>query len=417
MLHLPKHRIPEGTFLREYMDACSDLETATDYDFWGGVWCIANAIGRSLRVERPNAPVYLNWYIILTADSGITRKSTAVSLANKVMSAHGYPQSRVIIEGNVTSGKLMELLHVRTNLTGCSEASIVVSELVRLLGRGSGASGLPGLLTDLYDCPSVQHVGGSMDTDDAFQLRNVFISLLSASTPAWLVRSINPNVIEGGFTSRTMFIVSRKRKRAVAWGKADSGRSDVDRLAGILKETIERAREVANNGITINDSALRRFKNWYSRLEQPTDPFRESFFSRQDAHVLRLAGCLCINDGSCIIMKRHIEAAIRIIHNVRESAAELFATGSSEAKVYNAVKKMVESLIDAGLEGIPRATLFARMRSGMSNRDFRVLIDVAHEMGYLQVFEVKGKGRPVTVFRGTKRLLEADSIERLSQTL
>ena len=61
------------------MDYMSYVETAESYDFWCAVWAIGDACGRRVYVDRPNIPVYLNWYIILAAESGSTRKSTAIT--------------------------------------------------------------------------------------------------------------------------------------------------------------------------------------------------------------------------------------------------------------------------------------------------------------------------------------------------
>jgi len=61
------------------------VETAQAYDFWCALWAIGVGVTRDVYVDRPNAAVYLNWYIILAADSGITRKSTAInSISNLV---------------------------------------------------------------------------------------------------------------------------------------------------------------------------------------------------------------------------------------------------------------------------------------------------------------------------------------------
>lgn len=413
MLYLPKHRMPEGSFIRSFMEHCEGMETAREYDFWSAVWALGSAVGRDIVIARPNAPVYLNWYVILTADSGITRKSTSVNLADKVLGLSNCADDALHIQGQTNTSRFLQLMNDQSlNVGGC-RVIINVSELVRFLGKGSGNLGLPGVLTDLYDCPRVQRFGGSLKAE-ATTLLNVFVTMLSASTPAWLVRSINPNVIEGGFTSRTMFVIGQRRKTTVAWGD-NPDKSATDRLGTLLRETVERAREATDgHGITINEKALSRFRGWYSRLKQPHDSFRESFFSRQDAHVLRLAGTLCINDQTFVIQKRHIEAAIKIIDNVRETSAALFDGTTAPTDVVSGLRRMQEVLLDYGTNGVTTNVLYAAVRSRMKSTAFHFALAIMHELELVQKFEVKQTGgRPKTVWRATQGLTKVAALDHV----
>lgn len=412
MLYLPKHRMPEGSFIRAFMEHCDDIETAREYDFWSAVWALGTAIGRRIVIARPNAPVYLNWYVIHTADSGVTRKSTSVNLAQRVLDLSGCAKDALLIQGQTNTTRFLELLNEQTMEHGECRVNINVSELVRFLGKGAGGLGLPGVLTDLYDCPRIQRFGGTQAAK-ATTLLNVFVSMLSASTPAWLVKSINPNVVEGGFTSRTMFIIGGRRKTTVAWAdNVDS--TGPQRLAENLQRLVDDAcKSVGDVGITINEKALGRFRSWYTKLKHPHDPFRESFFSRQDAHVLRLAGILCINDRSLVIQKRHVEAAIRIIHNVRETSAELFDGTSAPSDVISGIRKLQEVLIDFGRSGASTNVLYAAVRAKLKSRAFHYALQIMHELELVQCFEIKqtGAGRPKTVWRATERLGKINAID------
>ena len=77
--------VPSDSFIGQYMDYMSGVETPEAYDFWCAVWAIGVCCGRSVYVDRPRLPVHLNWYIVLTAESGTTRKSTAVRFIEKIV--------------------------------------------------------------------------------------------------------------------------------------------------------------------------------------------------------------------------------------------------------------------------------------------------------------------------------------------
>jgi hypothetical protein len=413
MIYLPKHRFPKESFLYQYMEACETMETAREYDFWCGVWALSTACGRDVKVARPHAPVWLNWYIILTAESGITRKSTALNTAKNVLQS-AFPEDEALwVENFTTTSKLLEQMQEHSAEHGHTKTTIHVSELVRFLGKASGATGLPGLLTDLYDCPERQVFGGSLTTA-ATSIDKVYISFISASTPSWLVRSINPNVIEGGFTSRTMFITAKKRKHAIAWSNV-SDQLNISKLGKLLRDTVQAMAECIPNGqLTLNDAALARFRAWYQRLEPPTDSFRESFFSRQDAHVLRLAAVLCINDRSMIIMRRHIDAAIKIMHEVRESSAELFGGTKAPTHILNGISKLRLVLLEAGLEGITKTAISMRLRGYITARDLQIVLNTMHDLDLVQQFEIKvKKGRPTTIWRATQSLANVGVLDQV----
>ena len=231
---------PEGTFIRNYMNAQHGLETAVAYDFWSACWVLGSALGRSVYVDRPRIPVYMNWYIVVVADTGVTRKTTAVVRARKLL-AHVIDDNVTLIESKTTPEKLEYLMGISSEKTGMATVHIAISELVTFLGRERYTMQMPGLLTDLYDCPDVRAGGGVIGRRE-HTLRKVFISFLSASTPSWLMRAINPDVIEGGFTSRVIFVTAERRKRRIAWPDTVGHDSTGSMLAGTLLRIRDDAR-------------------------------------------------------------------------------------------------------------------------------------------------------------------------------
>ena len=142
-----KKLVHEDSFIGRYMDYMSYVETAESYDFWCAVWAIGDACGRGVYVDRPNIPVYLNWYIILAAESGSTRKSTAITAIAGVVENIRRP----LLTGKTSPESLDLLLHEQSRSSGGASVSFAVSELVTTLGKEGYMASMPGLLTDLYD--------------------------------------------------------------------------------------------------------------------------------------------------------------------------------------------------------------------------------------------------------------------------
>ena len=385
--------IKPDTFIGQYMEYMSNVETPYAYDFWCAVWAIGVECGRSVFVDRPSAPVYLNWYLILAAESGTTRKSTAVRSIRQVLSGE-----QEVLSGKTSPESLELILHDATRRTGSATAHFAVPELVTILGREGYMSTMPGLLTDLYDSPAERRSPGTLKSGEIVQ-HDVYITFLSASTPSWLVTAINPSVIEGGFTSRVIFIVEDTRKRAIAWPESSKDLSR-DRLSGLLQRSCERARDIG--ALTISDGGLRKFTRWYNNRPVSNDPFQSSFEAREDDHVLRLAAGLAINDGTLELQTTHITTSIKVIADAKRKASTLFGGQfSTGARIGDAVTRVREILIEAGGDGIRHNTLYRRVNHRLDNTEFKLLMKILHESDLIQVFQVEKGGK---IYRATRNI-------------
>ena len=409
--------VRDGTFLADYMDYMDAQETARLYDFWTGMWLLGNACGRSAYVDRPRAPVFLNWYVILVAESGITRKSTAVRIATNIArDLNGrIDQPFHLIQTKITPEMLEWRLHELSKENGYAHVAVSISELVTLLGKERYAQSMPGLLTDLYDADKHRAGGGTVGkgTRDA---HNVYVSVLSASTPTWLQRAVNPDVVEGGFTSRTLFVVSDQPKRRIPWPEE---LTDGDQLGERLVTHLEQVRldALRHGGITLSDGAMRNLTNWYKHRKLSRDAFRGSFESREDAHVLRAAACLSANDRRWLIESNDVRTAIRLISEVKELGSDLFEGSVTHSKYIAGIDRMRTLLISAGMSGIAQQRLTTACQHYLKAPDVVTLLEIMHELGMVQRFEVKlgTRGRPKTIWRATNSISEGGAVERVLQ--
>ena len=409
------HIAAPDTFIGRYMAHMADYETATDYDFWCALWLLSCAVRRDVVVDRPHAPVFLNLYAILVAASGVTRKSTAVGVARSLARKLFDDDPTIeLLESKTTPEKLDKILHERSTVTGSACVAIGISELAVFLGTERYNAALPALLTDLYDCHSSRAGGGTV-TRGSVNQSNVFINLLSASTPAWLLRSVNPNVVEGGFTSRCIFVVSEQPKRRIAW--SDNPTTDPAPLLRDLQLIRAQGRDYRT--ITINAGGLAYFRGWYSKRKLNIDAFRSSFESREDAHILRLAAFLCINDNTWIIQQTHIKAAIKLIAVAKQNASYLFEGETPTTKYLVAIEKIKETLLRSGSRAVSRSALFLKVRNHVDNAGFVALLDVMTEIGAIARYQeaILGAGRPTDLIRGLPLLSSKGLVERVVQSI
>lgn len=402
------------TFIGAYLRNNEETETPEVYDFWCALWAMSNIIGRRTFVDRPRAPVFLNWYVILVAESGTTRKSTAVRSATEIVRAFKPPYAD-IIEGKTTPEKLEVTLGLQTLSQSQAHGIISISELVTFMGRDRSTMAMPGLLTDLYDSPLQRTARGSL-SGGSVEMRNVFVSLLTASTPSWLQTSINPNVIAGGFTSRCIFVVSDKPKARIAWPSMKEGGED--EVASHIIRMQERL--PAYPTIQLSASALQTFTRWYNKRLLHDDPFRSSFESREDAHVLRLAACLSINDGTFVIESEHIKIATEVIHNAKLHGYELFSVPAQERNRLEAgIEHLRAVLVASGMAGISMADLSLRMARHLRRTELHTTLRIMHELALVSRFELRsnGAGRPKTVWRAAPAITAQSATEIIKQRL
>jgi len=398
--------VPEGSFIDLYMKAQQDKETATLYDFWAAIYLIGACCGRDVIVDRPASPVYLNWYIVFASESGKTRKSTAIREVQRCLNGLGHNNDYgLIISAKTPPETLEKSLAKRTREVGDARCNIISSEMVTILGREGYMAGMPGLLTDLYDCADRRLP--NRDREGELTHANVFTTLLTASTPSWLVTAINPQVVEGGFASRVIFVCASQRKRAIAWGGVSTEKVGSDRIIESLDIAGRNAREVGK--ITANERGLRRFTQWYNTRPSSFDPFESSFESREDDHVLRLAACLAINDGSFELQDGHIRSSCRAITDIKANAIKLFGRGtSSSSRFGDGIDGVRRNLVKAGHDGIQHSKLYNNVRRNIDTKEFKVLIEVMKECGYIDVFEVGSGTKKKKIYRATRAIESLD---------
>jgi hypothetical protein len=397
--------VPANSFMGRYLRFMERTETAYAYDWWCGLWALACACGRSIYVARPRAPVYLNMYTILIGDSGVPRKTTSVVTAGGLV-RDLYAGKDVIgyLDAKMTGEKLDALLHSRTLEYGSGQLSIAIPELAVFMGTEHYVANMPTLLTDLYDCPTHRHGGGTISHGESIQ-HNVWLSFLSASTPVWLLKTVNPNVVEGGFTSRCIFVIANKPKQSIPWPEDDNADEQRELLLSDLQ--VLRSEAHQRRPVTLTDAAMAAFRAWYHSRTRALDPYRQSFEAREDAHVLRIAALLCINDDTWEVQRHHVAKAIALIRGVKDGSALIFEGAESRTKFASALDSIRATLISAGMDPVPRSQLHRKVRHWLDWQEMQLLLEVMHEVGAVQRFTHRSgeRGRPVEYFRGTDLLL------------
>ena len=407
------------TFLYQFMEYMDGFETARAYDFWSGVWCLGSAIGRAVNLMRADIALYTNWYIVLTAETGITRKSTAVAQARRVLTQAlaELGVNRIMIETKSNGRGIMLAQARHSDLYGHCITHVCVSEMADVFDRGRASASVITMLTDLYDCPDEKassFVGDNTRLVEVSTRKQVFVSLLTACTPTWLYTRVTRDAVEGGFTGRTLFVPAHQRKKNIPW---PDPKGDITNLVSSLVDTTRFAHHLRH--ITLSEGALAYFKSWYNKRKSFPDLFRQTFAAREHDHVLRLAMTLAVNNRRPEVTRTELKAAIRIMGDARDDAADLFLNHSLPDRITKGIEKVRLALLEAGPGGVKTMALWRPVRRYLSKPLFDTLMSIMQESMLVDKFtpNIVRPGPKTDLWIARRTLADDGHVERLSQLL
>jgi hypothetical protein len=354
-------------------------------------------------------------YLILVGDSGIPRKSTSINMATELIrDLHADDDVVGVIGAKATPEQIDLILHRRSKQYGSAQVAITSTELTVFVGGEAYNTAMPMLLTDLYDCPRIRQGGGTIARGESEQ-HNVWVSFLSGSTAIWLLQAVNPKVIEGGFTSRCLFVVTNEPKQLIPW--PDDNNTDYERH--MLMEQLRAVKKQAAlcPEIQMAPTAMEMFAAWYHKRDHSVDPFKQAFEAREDSHVLRIAALLSINDGAWEIQCKHLRLAFKLVVELKLTSGAVFEHGVMRSK-YAAAFDIIRTQLIGSHDPIKRSSLVRKCRYFLQLEETNLLFETMHDMGLLRRFiyqpEMRGKGVQRTeYFHGTDKLIERGVAERV----
>jgi hypothetical protein len=348
-------------------------------------------------------------YAVLIGESGIVRKSSVIKVATGLARALLKRDDQIaLLTSKSTPEALDRMLHARTAEHGCGQVAISISELASFMGQEGYVIGMPALLTDLYDCHDLREGPGTLK-DGPIEQRNLWVNFIAGSTPTWLLKTVNPVVSEGGFTSRCLFICANEPKRRVAWpSQRDANEVCTEHEQMLAALYTVQAISWHRGVVDLDPLAMQRFIAWYDEREPSLDNYAATFEAREDAHVLRVAALLSINSGEWTISIGHMMRAIELVTLVKKTSSAVFARAGEKSRYGTSLEVLRTVLMTAGMDPVARGMLFRRLSSHIDHTEFMAMLDALEELGAVQRFTLhneSGIGRPTEWIRGTQGLL------------
>lgn len=366
-------------WLATYMQYTEQAESPDKYHYWSGLSMIAATLRRQVWVNMGYFKVYPNMYIVLVGPAG-ARKTAAIRIGTNLLSE--LTDIRVSADSTTREALIRALKdsNIETTIDGVtpyhhSSLTIVSEELSVFLGTQN--HDLLSVLTNLYDCKDIWEYrtkGSGVDT-----IAGVWLNLLGATTPDWLVGSIPLTAIGGGFTSRILFVVEDgpRKKTAIPF----LTKEELILKNDLLTDLVEIAK--LRGEFKFSPEGRKWFIQWYENKDDllAKDPRFAGYSERKHIHLLKTAVLISACKGNNMLLTdEHLTLALALIDNLETKMVHAF--GSTGRSLMAPDIDMILTYIN-NFGSISRGQLLNSVWRDVNPKDIDVVIKTLCEMGQI----------------------------------
>jgi hypothetical protein len=371
-----------SNWLLEYMSYTKHSESPDSLHFWTGVSTIAGALRRKVWIDQRHFQWTPNFYIVFVAPPGIATKSTTIGIGMKLLrevkdvcfgpNSMTWQGLTVALE---ESKKVYPKDELGSEFIQMSCLTIPVSELGTFLKPKE--TDLIDLLVDLWD-------GGDriwkhrIKTGDkpSTEIVNPWMNVIGCTTPAWMRGNFPSYMIEGGLTSRCVFVFGDRKRQLVAY-PADLIVSSEYIAHGqrLAEDLIMMSEMLGEYELTIEAKEWGR--TWYAehwkqgKAAVASDRY-SGYLARKQTHMHKLAIVLAAAQRQeLIITLQDLETAHKIVTALEVDMERVFkAVGASDdSRNMNEILAVVRA---AGT--IPAGHLWRAVMNVVDKKDFDIAL-------------------------------------------
>jgi len=338
-------------FLSLYLHHAGQSNCPRLFHLWSGLSLIAACVGQNVWITRyKHAKLYPNLYIILLGPAGLG-KGLALGCATKFL--YGNPNENIVgfYSGKLTAAAMISYMHshrnFRTQYVHGTRLYYISEELSYAVGTGPMADDWVRQMTALYEGKLDPFIESTRKYG-IHRLKDVCINWIAGSTKAWLVNSISPDAIEGGFFARTIIPSAEHdfNERITVPTYPD----DYDEVVNYLAWRVHYLCRIRGE-FTLTPEALEVENDWVQRRPAPTDPGLFAIWQREQSMVLKLSMLLSLADKvfwekeqELVITSKHIADAQTLLDDVRRNIKEIAALGhqSRETIQQSSVREIIK---------------------------------------------------------------------------
>lgn len=353
-------------------------ESPSNYHLWTGIWTIAGALRRRVKVNELIYEVTPNFYIILVGPAGVAKKSTTINLGSQLL--EHVPDVKFGQNSGSWQGLGVDLseseIWFKLNPEDESEkpqamsaVSVAASELGTFL-RPDDNHALS-FLTDVWD-GKIHTYRHKTRTSGGMEIKNPWLNLIGATTPAWIQNNVPEVIIGEGLTSRIVFVYEDVKRRSVARPSKEIRGSDFHKLRDSLIEDLIMIGTMAGD-YEYSFAADDWMEAWYKKYDSeiPAHLASERFsgyLQRKQTHIIKLAMIRAASKRNELVLEREdFEEAEQILEITEKSMLKVFnSIGQiSEARYINELTTLVKAY-----KFITAEELYHHVHNTMARKDF-----------------------------------------------
>lgn len=379
-----------ASFIERFIHAQGECEVPPEFFRWAGISIIAACLDNRVFYEKFRGSKLLpNLYTMLIGGSGLG-KGIAIDAAMKLVA--DVPEINAY-RGKATAPHLIDHMGRNARPRGGEDPTtlqidhsrlyLVTPELSMSVGSGPMADVFVKFLTELYTGGDYTFQEGTR-THGGVVIKNPRINWFAGTTEQWLVNSITPDAIEGGFFARVAAVCQdyNFHKQVLR----PSYPADYDEVMEWLRKRIRWMCRVAGQVALSNEAAMIE-ESWYYSREVPVDTSLLPSWKREHDMVLKLAMIFMINErpDELIIRDQHMVSAQQTTKTLMRDIPRLItlAQVTPESRVLQFVKRIVRS---AGT--IPmRILYFTASQRGITKDRVEAALDTLVASGEIEALE------------------------------
>lgn len=301
-------------WLQAYMQYTRDSESPDAFHFWTGVSSIAGALRRRVWINMRKFHWTPNFYVILVGPPGVATKSTSISIGMKLLSkvpgVNFGPESMTwqALADSLSSATEFVKYTLPTGeaqTVPMSAITVQVGELGTFLSTQDDKA--LSFLIRMWEGQEDNFLHKTR-TQGQIEVRNPWLNVIGATTPAWLQANFPPYLIGGGLTSRILFVFGDHKRRLIPY--PDEVIASEEYLE-TERKLIEDLKQIAilSGPYIISPDARAWGHEWYRRLYTDDRPAHMAsdryagYLARKQTHIHKLGMVLAASRRDKLIIE------------------------------------------------------------------------------------------------------------------
>jgi hypothetical protein len=273
-------------FIDAFIEYSSILEAPTRMYFWTAVSTLSGCLRRKVWIGGHHFKWYPNFFVVFVAPPGIISKSVTASIGMELLrKVDGvfFGPSVVTWQALVSAIKdAEEIVGVDYEGNDIKESCLTIesSELGNLFDPDDRDK--VDMFITLWDGKSFDKAtkSGGLEV-----VTNPWLNVIACTTPSWLKSNCKESIIEGGFTSRCIFVYGTKKRQYVAMPWKHEPK-EIEATKRLLIQDLQYINDNIKGRFTLDKKADEFAEDWYASHCKMVEKNYE--VEKHQAHIARL---------------------------------------------------------------------------------------------------------------------------------